>query len=301
MRITKVRNIIVNAINALDDSVIISEFEEGAADRTLKVAINGSHSSAVYLYCNDTDICKINCQSSGACGKLILSCNGTCYVNCDESNGIECPIVGVYSIWTTVEPTVIPTAIPTVLPTGIPTGIPTGLPSLMPTAMPTTQPTADRDTTSIPSHQPSGVPTVTTDSFTSTVGSTESTSKVHSSTQNIMSTTISTSDTMTTDGKIDTTPSNAPKSSNKGTITIDKSMFIVIIAGVSCLVAFVILLLLFYCMRNNKILNEMKKQNNKKMVAFGSGKSDKSGQVAPKSPRSVDKLMNTEIQIVDFA
>ena len=54
------------------------------------------------VYCNDSNICYISCLSSDACSNLYLHCleNATCFVECDENKGINCPLNGTYVIIT---------------------------------------------------------------------------------------------------------------------------------------------------------------------------------------------------------
>ena len=79
-----------NGRNALSLANIVSNtnFDQ---DGILTIHINGTNNQAYNIYCSFGDVCKINCQSSNACTNLILDCNGTCWVDCDPRNGIDCP------------------------------------------------------------------------------------------------------------------------------------------------------------------------------------------------------------------
>ena len=137
----------MNGNEAMSTSVVISEVDDG---NTFVARINGTNTEIYYIYCNSTDICKINCQSSGACTKLFLYCFGTCYVACDEDNGIDCPFAGVYFDLATPSPTS-----PTEGPSGYPTHLPTAIPiqDQYPSGYPAPSPTV------IPTYDPSGYPT----------------------------------------------------------------------------------------------------------------------------------------------
>ena len=161
--------------NALGDSTIFTETEG-----TFKLFMNGTNSDALRVYCNSTDICKIDCQSSHACSRMQLYCFGTCFVDCDALNGIDCPttFVGVYSPWTTNSPSTIPTTIPsyipssypseqpsdrstvnpTIFPTFKPTNIPSDIPTVDPTSSPTFKPTDIPSSYSLPTSVPTVIP-----------------------------------------------------------------------------------------------------------------------------------------------
>ena len=124
-----VKNIEVSGIDSLSDSTIFSELENG---NTMILAINGMHdiyylckdnvsilvvvmwmlfssgtnNNNFNIYCHTGNICKIKCLSNDSCSNLRFHCFevGTCFVDCDESSGINCPSYGVYSVWTTQEP-----------------------------------------------------------------------------------------------------------------------------------------------------------------------------------------------------
>lgn len=104
-----------------------------------------------------SNICKIKCLSSNACSNLQFHCLeiGACFVDCDESVGIDCPSFGVYAygIWTTTEPTFDPTNNPSMIPSIIPSDNPTQIPSKSPSNLPTT-------TSARPSTIPSTIPTL---------------------------------------------------------------------------------------------------------------------------------------------
>ena len=106
----------------------------------------GTNTESYDLYCSETDICKISCDSVNACRLMNLYCYGTCYIKCDNSSGIHCPnvIAGNWSYWETNEPTVFPTNIPSTfpsMPTINPSIYPTIKPSIYPSTIPSNIPT----------------------------------------------------------------------------------------------------------------------------------------------------------------
>ena len=95
-----VNSIVVNGNNALSGSTIITE----SYGKTI-ISINGTNNDDIFnIYCNSTDECFIDCQSSNSCSKLFLHCFGHCYVRCNPSIAIDCPIYGGYDVWTTQAP-----------------------------------------------------------------------------------------------------------------------------------------------------------------------------------------------------
>lgn len=73
--ITSVANIDANGNDVLSNTAILSQ-------------ANGIMIVYISIYCNETDICKIGCQSQNACTKLFLYCFGTCLVDCDTKRGM---------------------------------------------------------------------------------------------------------------------------------------------------------------------------------------------------------------------
>ena len=162
--ITGVANIYAFGETALYSATIISNLSLRDDQDTLTVKICGTHDERFDIYCSEGDICKIDCDSEQACTGLYLTCHGTCYVRCDEDNGIDCPIHWGGVVWeTTGEPSTIPSNNPTQIPSAIPTNLPT-----VPTSMPTTVPTI------IPSVMPSISSTAspTSQEFSSSIATT---------------------------------------------------------------------------------------------------------------------------------
>ena len=104
----------VSGLNAMSASTVISQVENG---NTFTAYINGTNDNFYDIYCNSTDICRIACESSSACSTLRLYCFGSCFVSCNQDNGIDCPYSGVYSQWITSSPTSIPSIQPSVITT----------------------------------------------------------------------------------------------------------------------------------------------------------------------------------------
>ena len=132
--------------------------------------ITGTNNNEFNIYCNISNICKIECLSSDACSNLRLHCYevGACFVDCDESNGINCPSYGVYGVWTTQEPSNIPSNNPTQLPSKSPSQLPSQLPSIIPTFLPTVNPSSQP--TNVPSMSPTYNPSASPKNNYTTTG-----------------------------------------------------------------------------------------------------------------------------------
>lgn len=190
-QICNVENIYANGDDALSGATIFSETGilnnseiTSSSNATFKLFLNGTSTNEFTLYCNESDICQIECQSDEACTYLQLYCFGRCLVSCGVY-GINCPVL-MYGNFTqtldetlspssvpTTIPSVIPsqnpTAIPTVIPTTYPTQIPTNLPSTMPTTMPSALPS--QIPSSMPSENPTNTPTQLPSTFPSRIPS----------------------------------------------------------------------------------------------------------------------------------
>lgn len=155
-------NIYASGDNVLSGSSIISEsnFEDVG---NLLIRIDGDNDDFFDIYCNFTDTCTIKCLSNNACTKLILHCDGTCYVECNETISIDCPSNQSSIYQPTADPTTPePSDAPTIYPTKIPSMIPSFLPSITtmsPSRIPTLIPTT------IPTLNPSEIPTLNTTSY----------------------------------------------------------------------------------------------------------------------------------------
>ena len=80
--------------NSLRNSNIFT----GGNNNTITIEINGTQNYDIDIYCNETDICQIDCQSQDACRMIILHCesatnNEQCMVKCDGDD-ITCPFRG---------------------------------------------------------------------------------------------------------------------------------------------------------------------------------------------------------------
>ena len=66
--------------NSLTDSVIISETGYGTNQLTLILI---GEQDTFYFYCNDTDLCEIDCVSRYSCINITIICHGKCSILCD--------------------------------------------------------------------------------------------------------------------------------------------------------------------------------------------------------------------------
>ena len=111
-------------------------------NNTMKMNIDGDHTSSYRVYCSVGDTCTINCLSQDSCTYLYLYCYGECFVDCFEANNIHCPIssYGNYTIIMTNAHTVLPSHLSTKMPSQIPSQLPSSMPSLTPSSDPTITP-----------------------------------------------------------------------------------------------------------------------------------------------------------------
>ena len=152
--------IIADGYGALRNSVIVSESNWDDFGE-LFISISGTHYvEPVDIYCNETDVCKIECLSFYACTSIIVHCLSSpprCFVSCDPENGISCPSNNsTFNHWIqtpTTAPSVSPTIAPSVSPTAAPSVAPTSVPTASPTLAPTGSPTLS------PSNSPTIAPT----------------------------------------------------------------------------------------------------------------------------------------------
>ena len=164
--IANVTNIMANGYNVLSDATVVSN--RGGLSFTIK--INGTIDDDYEITCSINDTCFIYCESSDACTNLNLHCDGSCCVDCDESNGINCPsnVTGpgytdcIFSnVVPTMNPSIHPTRITTQAPSKHPSSLPSSDPSNNPTSDPTNNPTSDpsNNPTINPSNNPTNNPT----------------------------------------------------------------------------------------------------------------------------------------------
>ena len=143
---------------------------------TYIISINGTNNIEPFnITCQESDTCFIDCQSSYACSLMRLKCLDSdkihCFVNCDESNGIDCPLMinSVYYDWhitTSAKPTQSPSSIPSIVPTSNPSRQPSVLPSNIPSTIPSRVPTSQPS--NMPTNNPSEMPSQLTTDETST-------------------------------------------------------------------------------------------------------------------------------------
>ena len=231
----------VNGNNALGGSIIISETNFNR-NGTLLIFINGTNDDTFDIYCNDTDICKIDCQSSDSCTHLNIHCGSSrpsrCFVKCDPFNGIHCPY-GVFNQWTTNTPTAMPTTTPTSNPSV----------AIEPSSQPSTEPSAE------PVREPSKEPTFSPNTFSS----------IFPTFADRWTTLSGWSSTNSNDDIDDGNDSNNNDSSG----SISSNTMIIILVSI-CLFAFLLcvcmILLFMYCTWYKKVQKEKDKE---KEMAFG--------------------------------
>ena len=152
--------------NSTNGATIITD-----VNGTFIARINGSNDAVYSIYCNASDVCKIDCQVSGSCDNLQPYCYGLCLIDCNVMNGIICPNVttGNWSYWNTFDPTVQPSLFPSnnpsINPSGMPSNMPTVIPSQQPSDHPSSNPTLNPSF--IPTSVPTGIPTTNPTHFPS--------------------------------------------------------------------------------------------------------------------------------------
>ena len=233
--------VVANGENALSNATIMTDAAE--SNVTIVISINGTNENIFTIFCNHSGICIIECQSSDACTNLILNCNAsyaTCFVDCDEAEGIDCPLSGVYNNLPTIPPTKLPTQIPSQLPSKDPTIEPTMLPTILPTALPTILPTQapTRKPTAQPTAEPSKDPTKEPTQEPSIQPSVEPSGKP--TLQPIVTTTT-------------TTTASKSESSN---VAFSETTIVTIVVTVIIAIVFIIFMILFYLHIRQKTLNQ---------------------------------------------
>ena len=263
--------IYANGKDALSGSVIISEtnFNDNG---TLFIYINGTNDENIFdIYCNETDTCKIDCQSEDACTKLALHCGpnllqSRCYVSCDHTgsgSGINCPFSGIYKEWITETPTSYPTAIPTSMPSKVPSSQPTNFPTTQPTLYPTQLPSTIPST--IPSKMPSTVPSDIPSDTPTTIPS-----QLPSVIPTIVPTTVPTADTASTNAIETTSTTTAPtpapnggsrnSGSNNG-VSLNNNIMILLVVGIISLTLIIIVGMILCFVSHNNSIKQSKNAN----------------------------------------
>lgn len=214
----------------IGNSTIISAIDSSNDDSIMILEINGTTSDTFKLYCNSSNLCKIDCQSPNACSKLDLYCIGECFVRCDNSTGTltACPnvIVGNWTEWVTISPTTYPTNNPT------DTFNPTSQPSTMPIYLTSTI-------------------TSTTTTTTKTIATTSSTS----STSATMNTNINNTADSTINYNRSSVTNSGIEDDNNGNDGLNELLIIVIIiscAVVVVVIALAIIVCLYFERKNKK-------------------------------------------------
>ena len=260
-KISSIKRINAYGTDALSGTTIISNVAgTGSSDNTLFVEIYGTMDELFNVYCNSSDVCKIDCQSSEACSKMYLHCFGTCYVRCNDLNGIDCPVYGVYSYWTTLNPTNIPSQEPTNFPTLFPTtNNPTVEPSEIPTSLPTSIPTV------LPTNNPTNYPTsmpsaATTSTAVTTTITTDTTTQTSLTMPTIMTTVTTQMAQSTASTEFDGTRGGNNNNNNGDTNQLTETTINLLIVCVFLLLIVVILALIFLYTVKNKRKEIAKKQ-----------------------------------------
>ena len=110
VRIEGVNYINVDGMNSLNGATIYSynninyKKENSNHDdnqESFEMVINDTNDETYSICCYKNNICKIACLSNNSCTNMKLYCESTCYIDCDESNSIDCPnvVYGHYVLW----------------------------------------------------------------------------------------------------------------------------------------------------------------------------------------------------------
>ena len=99
-RIEGVNYINVDGMNSLNGAKIYSYKKENSQE-SFEMVINDTNDEKYSICCYKNSICKIICLSNNSCTNMKLYCESTCYIDCDESNSIDCPhvVYGDYVLW----------------------------------------------------------------------------------------------------------------------------------------------------------------------------------------------------------
>ena len=190
-----------------------------------------------------SDICTIKCLSQTACTNLILHCDGACFVDCDESNNVDCPS-NQSSIYYPFISTTKPTTTTTTMTTSAGSATSTN-PTVTATAVTsvTANKTATRTTAGEPPNETTAATTATTYMYTPTnSGMTTTNAGGHST-------------------GVGTTERGSNAADNNG-IELNQTSIIIIsaIGGAVLLICISIILLFVYSIRktnNDKKIQEM--------------------------------------------
>eukprot|EP01083_Nonionella_stella_P130371 395645_1 len=132
--ITSISTIICSGSYSCYDSNITSNGDMAVYFYGFQAGYSGT-SLFTSVTCSSGDQCHIICDGYESCGDIILTCDGDCFIECNEDT--LCP-----NGWTAT-PTNNPTSDPTADPTIQPTIVPTNNPTIDPTSDPSNGPTID--------------------------------------------------------------------------------------------------------------------------------------------------------------
>ena len=138
--ITDFDYIFVGGPGSLNNAVLKS----GHRNKTVYIDINATIGQPTDIFCQETDICYINCQSEFACTNINLYCSSSvvnCFIHCDmfgtNSDANNCPdsliVVGYWQLTTTTTTTTTSTTTTTATPSMAPSKYPSLIPSINPT------------------------------------------------------------------------------------------------------------------------------------------------------------------------
>ena len=85
-----------NGDNSLLQATLITNGFTQISNANVSITINGTMNALYDVYVNETDSVQINCTTANACGNMWLHCYGQCFVYCNKTQGIKCPITNNY-------------------------------------------------------------------------------------------------------------------------------------------------------------------------------------------------------------
>ena len=86
-RIMSIQSVLAWGYNSLMNATIMSNYNYeywtniSIESNELNITIHDDIEIPYFVYCNETDICYINCLSNHACTYMNLQCDGVCYIH----------------------------------------------------------------------------------------------------------------------------------------------------------------------------------------------------------------------------
>ena len=125
--ISRVRTLYVNGNDSLSASVLTTQLTVKTSNNTkndskVRLYFNETNSNTYYVTCSIGDECIMKCLSNTSCTSMVLTCDGVCYLNCENN----CPsnVSGTwYPLTATVNATTDPSQYPTIKPSVLPTNV----------------------------------------------------------------------------------------------------------------------------------------------------------------------------------